>query len=68
MKQKAEDEEKRYAALDKAHEKFDLCEGAISIAVSLLAMTTLMQKRWMYGVALVPGLAGIVCGLLGLLG
>jgi hypothetical protein len=67
VKEKAEEEEKRYENLDKTHEKFDLCEGAISVAVSLFAMTTLLQKRWMYVVALMPALAGVVWGALGLL-
>jgi hypothetical protein len=68
VKQKAEEEQERYEKLDTVHENFDHSEGAISIAVSLLAMTTLLQKRWMYAVALVPGIIGILCGAMGLLG
>jgi vacuolar-type H+-ATPase subunit I/STV1 len=68
VKEEAREEEKKYGELNETHEKFDYTEGAISIAVSLLAMTTLLQKRWMYAVSLVPALFGIVKGVMGLMG
>lgn len=68
VRQKAREEESRYDALNEVHENFDHCEGAISIAVSLLAMTTLLQKRWMFAVSLVPAAFGIFKGMMGLLG
>lgn len=48
------------------HDLFDLEEALLSIAVSLLAVTALTQRRWLFGAALVPAAIGIVCGILGL--
>lgn len=66
VKKQAKEEEERYDKLNETHEYFDHTEGAISITVSLLAMTTLLQKRWMYVVALLPGIAGVLWGIFGL--
>jgi hypothetical protein len=67
MKEKATRQGEHYEMLDANHEKFDRSEAAISIAVSMLALTSLLQKRWMYYAALVPALVGIFEGMLGLL-
>ena len=41
----------------------------LSVAAgALLAMTALTHKRWLYWVALVPTVGGVVMGLAGLLG
>jgi hypothetical protein len=68
VKSKAEADEQHYDNLNELHEKFDHSEGAISIAVSLLALTSLLQKRWMFVVSLVPGAIGVVVGMMGLIG
>jgi hypothetical protein len=64
----AEKDDKQYESLDKHHDQFDLTDALLSIAVSLLAVTALTQKRWLYAVALVPTAAGVFMGLAGLLG
>ena len=40
----------------------------IDSLISLLAVTALTHKRWLYWVALVPTVGGVVMGLAGLLG
>jgi hypothetical protein len=67
VKEAATKNDELYEKLDKIHEYFDYSEAAISIAVSLLALTSLLQKRWLYGVALIPATAGIIKGLMGLI-
>jgi hypothetical protein len=62
IKAQAEEEEARYEKLDQRHENFDQTEALISIAVSMLALTSLLQKRWMLLVALAPGIFGVVKG------
>ena len=45
-----------------------MADAALSIAIALLAVTALTQKRWLYFLALVPTVFGVVMGLAGLLG
>lgn len=61
-------------AADKAYndwnfrdDQFDLADASMSLAISLLAVTALTKKRWLFGIAMVPALFGIVMGLSGLL-
>jgi len=61
----AENAEKRYEALENRHEQLDLSEAALSIAVAMLGITSLTQKRWLYWAALVPGAFGVIMGLSG---
>jgi hypothetical protein len=56
-----------YEALNLRDDQFDLEAAALSIAVSLLAMTALTRRRWLYYVALAPIALGLVMGLAGLL-
>ena len=66
--QKAQDAEKTYDALNRHDDQFDLSDASLDISISLLALTALTRKRWLYFVALVPTIFGIVMGLSGLLG
>lgn len=66
LKEQAKSEDAHYEKLDVNHEKFDQSEALISIAVSMLALTSLLQKRWMLALALVPALFGVLEGALGL--
>ena len=68
VKKEAEGYEATYQKLEAVHEKFDYSEAAISIAVSLLALTTLLKKHPMYFVAIIPGIFGVVKGVMGLMG
>ncbi|MEO7432901.1 MAG: DUF4337 domain-containing protein [Dokdonella sp.] len=67
-RQQAEKAQDTYDALNKHDDQFDLSDAALSIAIALLAVTALTRKRWLYGIALVPTVFGIIMGLAGLLG
>jgi len=64
----AEADQKAYDALNYRDDQFDLADALVAIAISLLAMTALTHKRWLYWVALVPTAFGILFGLAGLMG
>ena len=64
----AEEADKTYNRLNLHDDQFDLADAALSIAISLLAVTALTQKRWLYYLALVPTAFGLLMGLAGLLG
>ena len=64
----AEQADKTYNQLNLHDDQFDLTDAALSIAISLLAVTALTQKRWLYYLALVPTAFGLLMGLAGLLG
>lgn len=66
IKAEAESYDKNYEALHGRHDQFDLEDAALAISVSLFAITSLTQKRWMYWVALVPTAGGVAMGLAGL--
>jgi hypothetical protein len=48
-------------------DQFDLSEAMLSLAIALLATTSLTNKRALYFVALVPTFFGVLMGLAGLL-
>ena len=68
LKALAEQDEKDYDNLNFRDDQFDLSDALIAIAISLLAVTALTQKRWLYVMALVPTGFGIFMGLAGLFG
>lgn len=49
-------------------DQFDLSDALLAIAISMLALTSLTQKRWLFGVAMVPTFCGVLMGLAGLFG
>lgn len=57
-----------YKLLNVRDDQLDLEAASMSIAISLLAMTALTRKRWLFFVALVPIALGVVMGLAGLFG
>ncbi len=57
-----------YDHLNYHDDQFDLSDALLSIAISLLAVAALTQKRWLYWLALVPTFFGVLMGLAGLLG
>ena len=61
-------DQKTYDNLNYRDDQFDLSDALIALAISLLAMTALTHKRWLYWVALVPTSFGVLMGLAGLLG
>jgi hypothetical protein len=64
----ADQADKTYNALNFHDDQFDLAEAANSLAIALLAVTALTQKRWLYIIALIPACFGLLMGLAGLLG
>lgn len=68
QKEAADRADSTYNELNIHDDQFDLSDVMLALAISLLAMTALTQKRWLYYVALVPTAFGILMGLAGLLG
>jgi hypothetical protein len=64
----AEQDQKTYDALNYRDDQFDLSDALIALAISLLAMTALTHKPWLYGLSLIPTFLGVLMGLAGLLG
>jgi len=68
LRAQAEDDQKTYDALNYRDDQFDLSDTAVALAISLLAITALTRKSWLYWLALVPTIGGVAMGLAGLLG
>ena len=56
-----------YDALNLHDDQFDLADALTAIAISLLALTSLTQRRWLFWIALIASVFGVVMGLAGLL-
>lgn len=67
VRAQADGDQKTYDSLNYRDDQFDLSDAMAAIAISLLAVTALTNKRWLFGVALVPTFVAIVMGLAGLL-
>jgi len=67
LQQQAQDAEKLYEQLNVHDDQFDLSEAAFALAIAMLAMTSLTQKNWLYGAAMVPAAFGLFMGMAGLL-
>jgi hypothetical protein len=68
LRVQAEQDQKTYDALNYRDDQFDLSDTMIALAISLLALTALTHKQWLYWMALLPTVGGAVMGLAGLLG
>lgn len=68
LRVQADQDQKDYDAANFRDDQFDLSDALLAIAISLLAVTSLTRKRWLYGIAMVPTAFGILMGLSGLLG
>jgi len=68
LKAQAEADQKNYDALNFRDDQFDLSDALLAIAIALLAVTSLTQQWWLYGLALVPSGFGVLMGLAGLIG
>jgi ribosomal protein S13 len=64
----ADQADKTYNELNYHDDQFDLSDAMLALAISLLAMTALTQKRWLFALALAPTVFGAVMGLAGLFG
>jgi hypothetical protein len=68
LRVQAERDQQTYDALNFRDDQFDLCDAMIALAISLLALTALTHKPWLFRLALVPTAGGVVMGVAGLLG
>jgi hypothetical protein len=68
LRLQAEEDQKNYDALNYRDDQFDLSDTLIALAISLLALTALTHKSWLYTLALVITVGGVMMGLAGLLG
>ena len=57
-----------YDALNIHDDQFDLSDALVALAISLLALTALTHKKWLYWAALVPTVFGVIMGVAGLFG
>jgi hypothetical protein len=57
-----------YDSLNYRDDQFDLSDTLIALAISMLALTSLTHKRWLFGIAMIPTILGAFMGLAGLLG
>ena len=64
----ARQDAKTYDALNIHDDQFDLSDALLAIAISLLALTALTHKRWLFWLALLPTAGGVLMGIAGLLG
>jgi hypothetical protein len=64
----AEKADKTYNNLNYHDDQFDLSDAMLALAISLLALTALTQKRWLFVLAMLPTFFGVVMGLAGLFG
>jgi len=62
----AENADRIYDELNFHDDQFDLSDAMLAIAISLLAVTALTQKRWLFAVAMLPTFFGVLMGLAGL--
>ena len=56
-----------YNELNFHDDQFDLSDAMLALAISLLAVTALTQKRWLFFIAMVPTFFGVLMGVAGLL-
>jgi len=64
----ADKADQSYNELNFHDDQFDLSDAMLALAISLLAVTALTQKRWLFMIAMVPTFFGVLMGVAGLLG
>jgi hypothetical protein len=64
----AENAEEDYKALNAKDDQFDLCEAALAIGLALMGVTALVKRKWLFVVALIPSVFGLLMGIAGFLG
>ena len=67
LRRMALEDQQHYDALNYRDDQFDLADALVALAISLLALTALTHKRWLYWIAMIPTLLGVLMGLAGLL-
>ena len=62
LRVQAEADQRMYDALNYRDDQFDLADALTAIAISLLALTSLTQKRWLFVIAMAATILGITMG------
>ncbi len=68
LRKQAEQDQANYDALNYRDDQFDLSDALLALAISLLAITALTRKPWLFLMALFPTAGGVIMGLAGLFG
>ena len=68
LQQQAEQDQAAYDALNYRDDQFDLSDASVALAISLLAITALTHKRWLFWLAMAPTFCGFLMGIAGLAG
>jgi len=68
LRLQAEADQSHYDTLNYHDDQFDLADALIALAISLLALTALTHKKWLYWIALIPTMLGTIMGSAGLFG
>ena len=68
LRLQAQQDQRTYDSLNYRDDQFDLSDTLIALAISLLALTSLTRKEWLFWVAMVPTALGAFMGLAGLMG
>jgi len=66
VKSQAEGYDKEYDKLNFRDDQFDLSDASLAVAISLLAVTSLTQKKFLFWFSMLPTAAGVLMGLAGL--
>lgn len=66
VRKQAEADQKTYDDLNYHDDQFDLSDALTAIAISLLALTSLTQRRWLFWVAMIATVLGVIMGVAGL--
>ena len=66
QQQAGKEADTKYKTLNFHHDQFDISETALTVAISVLAITALTGAAWLYYLALLPAAFGIVMGIAGL--
>ena len=66
LRNQAEQDQRTYDALNYRDDQFDLCDALLALAISMMAVTALTRKEWLFSLALVPTVGGVVMGMAGL--
>ena len=68
LRVQAEADRGTYDTLNYRDDQFDLSDTLLALAISLLAVTALTKKQWLFWIAMVPTALGVLMGLAGLFG
>ena len=66
LRAQAEADQKTYDALNYHDDQFDLSDALTAIAISLLALASLTQRRFLFWIAIIAAAFGVVMGVAGL--